>query len=78
MNTCLILRCVILNIGYLLHCAMLSTEEKLDGLIQSVALLVENQKTHQRNLDDKLKKPGNGHHHCPSRCDQAGPQESQM
>ena len=35
---------------------MLSTEEKLDGLIRAVASLVENQKTHQRDLDDKLKK----------------------
>ena len=35
---------------------MSSTEEKLDGLIRSVASLVENQKTHQRDLDDKLKK----------------------
>ena len=35
---------------------MSSTEEKLDGLIRAVASLVENQKTHQRDLDDKLKK----------------------
>ena len=35
---------------------MSSTEEKLDGLIRSVASIVENQKTHQRDLDDKLKK----------------------
>ena len=33
-----------------------STEEKLDGLIRAVASLVENQKTHQSDLDDKPKK----------------------
>ena len=35
---------------------MLSTEEKLDGLIRAVASLVENQKTHQSDPDNKLKK----------------------
>ena len=35
---------------------MSSTEEKLDGLIRAVASLVKNQKTHQHDLDDKLKK----------------------
>ena len=35
---------------------MSSTEEKLDALIKSVADLTKSQKTHQRDLDIKLKK----------------------
>ena len=58
MNTCQFFAAVIFKhrLPVIISSTMLSTEEKLDNLIKSVAALTDCQKTSQQELDEKLKK----------------------